>query len=135
VTAASVFSSDIFRSRCFFGRTEGSMPRLCSMMERLTPTRSRANQAKTSLLWERQERSFSSSRDVRSSLIIIVCFGVAVSRGTAFILSLLWSWALTFPSATGRVLSKPSRSAVRQCTFHCPRTKSLSMLRAVYWSP
>jgi hypothetical protein len=121
--AASVFSSDIFHSRCFFGHTEGSMPRLCSMMERLTPTRSRVDQAKISLLRKRQERSFSSCRDVRSSLIIIVCFGVAGSRGTAFIPSLLWSWALTFLSSIGRVLLKPSRSAVMQY---------LSILRAVY---
>jgi hypothetical protein len=27
--AASVFSSDILRSRCFFGLTEGSIPKLC----------------------------------------------------------------------------------------------------------
>jgi hypothetical protein len=47
--AAFVFSSDILRNRCFFGRTEGSMPRLCSMTVRLNPTRSRAYQAKTSL--------------------------------------------------------------------------------------
>jgi hypothetical protein len=65
------------------------MPRLCSMMERLTPTRSRADQVKTSLLQERQEMSFSSSHDVRSSLIMTVCFGVAESRGTAFVPSLL----------------------------------------------
>jgi hypothetical protein len=65
------------------------MPRLCSMMERLTPTRSRADQAKTSLLRVRQERSFSSSRDVRSSLIMTVCFGVAELRGTVFVPSLL----------------------------------------------
>jgi hypothetical protein len=111
------------------------MPRLSSMMEGLTPTKSSADQAKTSLLWERQERSFSSSHDVRSALIITVCFGIAGSRGTAFVPSLLWSWALTFSSSTGRLLSKPSRSAVRQCTFRCPGTKSLSMLRAVCWSP
>jgi hypothetical protein len=72
------------------------MSRLCSMMERLTLTRSRVNQAKTSLLRVRQERSFSSSRDVRSSLIMTVCFGVAESRGTVFVPSLLCSWALTF---------------------------------------
>jgi hypothetical protein len=132
--AATVFSLDIFRSRCFFGRTEGSMPRLCSMMERLTPTRSSADQAKTSLFQERQERSFSSSREVRPSLIITVCFGVARSRGTAFVPSLLWSCALTFSSWTEQLLSKPSRSAVRQCIFHCPGTKSLLMLCAVCWS-
>jgi hypothetical protein len=114
---ASVFSLDIFRSRCFFGHTEESMPRLCSMMERLTPTRSRANQAKTSLLRERQEMSFSSSCEVRSSLIVTVCLDVAGSRGTAFVPSLLWSCALTFSSAVGRLLSKSSRFAVRQCTF------------------
>jgi hypothetical protein len=30
--AASVFSSDILRSLCFFGRTEGSIPKLYSIM-------------------------------------------------------------------------------------------------------
>jgi hypothetical protein len=60
---ASVFSSDIFLNCCFFGRTEGSMPRLCLMMVRLTPTRSRADHAKTSLLRLRQNRSLSSSCD------------------------------------------------------------------------
>jgi hypothetical protein len=77
------------------------MPRLCSMMDRLTPTRPRADQAKTSLFRERQDRSFSLSREVRSSLIITVCLGVAGSRGTAFVPSLLWSCALTFSSSTG----------------------------------
>jgi hypothetical protein len=62
--AASVFSSDILRSHCFFGRTEGSMPRLCSMTVRLTPTRSRADQVKTSLFLERQEMSFSGGVDM-----------------------------------------------------------------------
>jgi hypothetical protein len=46
-------------------------------------------------------KEFSSSRDVRSLLIITVCFSVAGSRGTAFVPSLLWSWALTFSSLTG----------------------------------
>jgi hypothetical protein len=32
--AASVFSSDILQSRCFFGLTEGSIPKLCSIMDR-----------------------------------------------------------------------------------------------------
>jgi hypothetical protein len=59
------------------------------MIKRLTLTRSRADQAKTSLFWERQERSFSSSREVRSLLINTVCLGVAGSRGTAFVPSLL----------------------------------------------
>jgi hypothetical protein len=75
--AASVFSSDILRSLCFFGLTEGSMPKLSSIMERLTPTRSRADQAKTSLFLERQEMSLSSSCEVRSSLMMTVCLGVA----------------------------------------------------------
>jgi hypothetical protein len=122
-----VFSSDILRSRCFLGRTKGSMPKPCSMMVRLTLTRSRADRAKTSLFRERQEMSFSSSREVRSSLITTVCLGVAVSRGTAFVPSLLCSCAFTFSSATGRVPSKTSRCAVRQCTFRWPRMKSLSI--------
>jgi hypothetical protein len=75
--AASVFSSDILRSRCFFGLTEGSIPKLCSMIERLTSTRSRADQAKTSLFLDRQEMSLSSSCEARSSLVMTVCLGVA----------------------------------------------------------
>jgi hypothetical protein len=75
-------------------------------MVRLTPTRSRADQAKTSLFWERQEMSFSSSHEVRSSLITTVCLGVAGSRGTAFILSLLCTCAFTFLSATGGSLRR-----------------------------
>jgi hypothetical protein len=47
------------------------------MMVRLTPTRSKVDQAKTSLFRERQEMSFSSSHEVRSLLITIVCLGVA----------------------------------------------------------
>jgi hypothetical protein len=133
--AASIFSSDILRRRYFFGRTEGSMPRLCSMMEQLTPTRLRADQAKTSLFRERQEMSFSSCREVRSSLITTVCLGVAGSRGTVFVPSLLYSCAFTFSSATGRVTSETSHCVVRQCTFRWPGTKSLSILRAVCWLP
>jgi hypothetical protein len=72
------------------------MPRPCSMIVRLTPTRSWADQAKTSLLRERQEMSFSSSCEVRSSLIMTVFLGVAGSRGTAFVTSLLCSCALLF---------------------------------------
>jgi hypothetical protein len=115
--AGSVFSSDILRSRCFFRRTEGSMPRPCSMTVQLTPTRSRVDQAKTSLFLVRQEMSFSSSCEVRSSLITTVCLGVAGSRGTVFVPSLLYSCAFTFSSAVGRVASETSRCVVRQCTF------------------
>src|SRR6187455_3414933 len=92
--AASVFSSDILRSRCFFGLTEGSIPKLCSIMDRLTPTRSRADQAKTSLFLDKQQRSFSSSCEVRSSLMVTVWLGVAWSRGTVLVPSLLCSCAL-----------------------------------------
>jgi hypothetical protein len=112
-----LFSSDILRSRCFFGRTKGSMPRLCSMTVRLTPTRSRADQVKTSLFLERQEMSFSSSCEVRSLLITTVCLGVARSRGTVFVPSLLYSCAFTFSSVVGRVASETSCCVVRQCTF------------------
>jgi hypothetical protein len=103
------------------------------MTVRLTLTRSRADQAKTSLFLERQEMIFSSSCEVRSSLITTVCLGVAGSRGTVFVPSLLYSYALTFSLMVGRVASETSRCVVRQCTFHWPRTKSLSMLHAVYW--
>jgi hypothetical protein len=115
--AASVFSPDILRNRCFFGRTEGSMPRLCSMTVRLTLTRSRADQAKTSLFLERQEMSFSSSCEVRSLLMMIVCLGVAGSRVTVFVPSLLYSCAFSCSLAAGRVASGTSRCVVRKCTF------------------
>jgi hypothetical protein len=59
------------------------------MIVRLTPTRSRADQAKTSLFLERQEMSFSSSCEVRSSLMMTICLGVVRSRGTVFVPSLL----------------------------------------------
>jgi hypothetical protein len=45
------------------------MPRLCLMIVRLTPTRSKADHAKTSLLQLRQERSLASSFGERSLLI------------------------------------------------------------------
>jgi hypothetical protein len=132
---ASIFSSDILRNCCFFGLTEGSIPKLCSMMERLTPTRSRADQAKTSLFLDRQQRSLSSSCEVRSSLMVTVCLGVALSRGTVLVLPLLCSCALSCSLAVELADSGTSRWAVRQCTFLCPGTKSLSMLRAAYWLP
>jgi hypothetical protein len=72
------------------------MPRLCLMMVQQTPTRSRADQAKTSLLRLRQERSLASSFGERSSLIKMVCLGVAKSRGAVLVPSLLCSCALTF---------------------------------------
>jgi hypothetical protein len=72
----------------------------------------------TSLFLERQEMSFSSSCEVRSSLITTVCLGVAGSRGTVFVSLLLCSSAFAFLSAAGRVASETSRYVVRQCTFH-----------------
>jgi hypothetical protein len=101
------------------------------MTVRPTSTRSWADQAKTSLFLERQEMSFSSSCEVRYSLITTVCLGVAGSKGTVFVPSLLYSCALTFSSVVGWVTSKTSRYVVRQCTFRWPGTKSLSMLRSL----
>jgi hypothetical protein len=63
------------------GRMAESMPKLCLMMVRLTPTRSREDHAKTSLLRLRQERSLSSSAGKRSLLIRTICFGVSEYRG------------------------------------------------------
>jgi hypothetical protein len=87
------------------------------MSVQLTLTRSRADQVKTSLFLERQEMSFSSSCEVRSSLITTVCLGVAGSRGTVFVPSLLCSCAFIFLLAAARVASKTSRYVVRQCMF------------------
>jgi hypothetical protein len=111
--AASVFSLDIFRSFCFLGRTVGSMPKLCSMMVRLTLTRSRADHAKTSLLRLRQERSLSSSAGRRSSLTRTVCLGVTGSRGTVLIPSLLCSCALISLPLFVRGLLLSSHSVAR----------------------
>jgi hypothetical protein len=64
-----------------------------------------------------------------------LCFGVAWSRGTVFVPSLLYSCAFSCSLAVGRVALVTSRYVVRQCTFRCPGTKSLSMLCAVCWLP
>jgi hypothetical protein len=48
--APSALSSDIFRSLCFLGLKDGSTLSECSMTSLLTPQRSLADQAKTSLL-------------------------------------------------------------------------------------
>jgi hypothetical protein len=61
--------------------------------------------------------SFSSSCKVRSLLITTVCLGVAGSRGTVFVSSLLCSCAFTFSSVDGRVASETSRCVVSRCTF------------------
>jgi hypothetical protein len=48
--APSALSSNIFRSLCFLGLKDGSTLSECSMTSLLTPQRSLADQAKTSLL-------------------------------------------------------------------------------------
>jgi hypothetical protein len=90
------------------------MPRLCSMMVWQTPTRSRADQVKTSLLLLRQERNHASSFGEMSSLIKTVCMGAVRSRGTILVPSLLYSCVLTFLCLVGQGLLLSSRSAIRQ---------------------
>jgi hypothetical protein len=51
--APSALSSDIFRSLCFLGLKAGSTLSECSMISLLTPQRSLPDQAKTSLLLNR----------------------------------------------------------------------------------
>jgi hypothetical protein len=106
------------------------MPRLCSMIMQLTSTRSKADQAKTSLLWLRQERSLASLFGRRSSLIKTVCLGVARSRGTVLVPSLLYSCALFFLFLVVRGLLVSSHSVVRQCTLRWLGMKSPSMFLA-----
>jgi hypothetical protein len=60
------------------------MPRLCSMIVRLTPTRSKVDHAKTSLLRLRQERSLASSLGRMSSLIKTVCLGLQGRGGLSW---------------------------------------------------
>jgi hypothetical protein len=103
------------------------MPRLCSMTVRLTPMRSNADHAKISLLWLRQESSLASSLGRRSSLTKTVCLGVAGSRGTVLVPSLLYSCALTFLLLVVQGLLVSLHFVMRQCTLHCPGMKSLSM--------
>jgi hypothetical protein len=57
--APSALSSDIFRSFCFLGRKNGSTLRECSMTSLLTPQRSLADHAKTSLLLNKTLSRFS----------------------------------------------------------------------------
>jgi hypothetical protein len=52
--------------------------------------------------------SFSSSREVRSSLMMTVCLGVAGSRGTVFVPSLLCSCAFSCSLVAGLVASGTS---------------------------
>jgi hypothetical protein len=111
------------------------MPRLCLIIVRLTPTRSKAGHAKMSLLRLRKERSLASSFGERSSLIKIVCLGVAGSRGTVLVPSLLYNCALTFLCLVGRGLLLSSCSIVMQCMLRCPGTKYRSMFLAACWSP
>jgi hypothetical protein len=67
--------------------------------------------------------------------MVTICLGVAWSRGTVLVPSLLCSCALSCSLSVGLADAGTSRWAVSQCTFLCPRTKSLSMLRAVCWLP
>jgi hypothetical protein len=119
-----------FSQSLFLRRIEESMPRLCSMIVWLTPTRSKEDHAKTSLLRLRQERSLASSFGKRSSLIKTVCLGVAGSRGAVLVPSLLYICVLTFLFLVVRGLLVSLYFVVRQCTFHWPRTKSFSMFLA-----
>jgi hypothetical protein len=62
--APSALSSDIFRNLCFLGLKSGSTLSECSMISLLTPQRSLADQAKTSLLLNRNlSKVFSCSSD------------------------------------------------------------------------
>jgi hypothetical protein len=62
--APSTLSSDIFQSFCFLGLMAGSTFSECSMTSLLTPQRSLVNQAKTSLLLNRNfNRVFYCSSD------------------------------------------------------------------------
>src|SRR5688500_3342722 len=54
--APSALSSDIFRSLCFLGLKDGSTLSECSITSLLTPQRSLADHAKTSLLLRSEER-------------------------------------------------------------------------------
>jgi hypothetical protein len=62
--APSALSSDIFRSLCFLGLKDGSTLSECSMTSLLTPQRSLADQAKISLLLNKNlSKVFSCSSD------------------------------------------------------------------------
>jgi hypothetical protein len=87
---ASAFSFDILWSFYFPRRMDGSVLRLCSIIVQLTPIRSKADQAKTSLLRLRQDSSLDSSSVERSSPIRTVWFGTEASSGTFLTSSLLW---------------------------------------------
>jgi hypothetical protein len=66
---AYVFSSDILHSFCFFGRMDGSVLRLCSMIMQLATTKSRADHANISLLRFKKGNNLFSSALLRSLMI------------------------------------------------------------------
>jgi hypothetical protein len=69
--APSALSSDIFRSLCFLGLKAGSTLSECSMISLLTPQRSLADQAKTSLLLNRNlNKVFSCSSDIEIPIAV-----------------------------------------------------------------
>src|SRR6185312_724669 len=86
---AATLSSDILRSFCFLGFIFGSISSLCSMMSRLTPRRSFADQAKTSLFLFRNSKSSHSSSGSRAALIVTCWSGNSYSSGTFFYFALL----------------------------------------------
>jgi hypothetical protein len=67
--------------------------------------------------------------------MVTVCLGVAWSRGTILVPSLLYSCALSCSLSVGLADAGTSRWAMRQCTFLCPGMKCHSMLRAACWLP
>lgn len=86
----------------------------CSMTEWLTPTRSKVDQVKTSLLWFRRDSNLESSSMVRSSLIKTIWLGIDVSSGTFLDTLMLWSQAFVVSPFLERFMLGPSLLEVRQ---------------------
>ena len=84
---AKISSSDIFLYRCFLSFTLGLMSRKCCIISLLTPFRSEADQAKTSLFLAKVSMSSASYSFDRLPLIVTFLSGTASSNGTNFVSS------------------------------------------------
>jgi hypothetical protein len=79
---ASIFSSDILRSLCFFGFAFGLTCNLCSITSPLTPTKLEVDQAKTSLFLSRNYSSSTCSCGLISARMHTVLTGTLGSSGS-----------------------------------------------------
>jgi hypothetical protein len=125
--AASTFSYAILRSFFFFGFALGLTCSRCSMMSLLTPTKSKVNQANTSLFLSRKLSS-----SIYSSLLVFVPMHTVLSKTLGSKDTFLNSPSASIVclySARGFALHR-SDCSHKKCTFLCLDAKPFSMFLA-----